>query len=150
MTPPANQEEFEWHSHPAGSLRHLEQHLEVGDDDARLVDVEATFAAWRNRTLIEIEAPPPERTLVRTGLVLLQLVSRKGGLEYELLSFANSTSSFGNNISSFARLASLTAAASPPSADAGGCSTTGIAGAWLPLLILAMLRRRRGIRPKDG
>jgi hypothetical protein len=126
ITPLANEEIFAWRLDRAGSLRELEQRVELGDDRSQ-VSAEAVFRARTNQTRIEIEGPT-EQEIVRSGLALLQVVTANGGLGLEISDPA-------------ARPRRVTAL---EASGAGGCSTTGsdpllVAG----LAALARLRRRR-------
>jgi hypothetical protein len=73
---------FQWSLERNGTLKGLSQMMEVGKDRGRR-RVEATYDARKNRTTIKVKDGGRERTEVRTGLVLLRMVSDKGKMEIE-------------------------------------------------------------------
>ncbi len=80
VTPPRNKKQYEWSLNRDGSLRELEQKLEVGQGRAKQ-EVKAKFDARKNETEIKVERP--ERKIMRPGLALLRLATSQGGLVIE-------------------------------------------------------------------
>jgi hypothetical protein len=79
---PRNRASFQWSLGKHGSLRELEQQLEVRSGATRR-EIEARFDARRNRTIIKQEEPEPETVIVKPGLVLLRMATDKGKLGIE-------------------------------------------------------------------
>jgi hypothetical protein len=79
---PRNRKRFEWTLGRDGRLKELEQVMEVrrGHEGQR---VRAVFEAEKDRTILWIDRPKPERRIVRKGLVLLRMATDKGKLVIE-------------------------------------------------------------------
>jgi YD repeat-containing protein len=73
---------FEWSVDRNGTLKSLAQMMEVGKDRGR-ERVEADYDARKNRTTITVKDGGRERKEVRTGLVLLRMVSDHGKMVIE-------------------------------------------------------------------
>jgi|GEM_PF-1738146 len=82
IVPPKNRKSFEWSTEKDGSLKELEQEMEVGKGKDRQ-DVEAKYDAKKNQTTIKIDEPKPETKIVKTGLALLRMATDKGKLVIE-------------------------------------------------------------------
>ena len=76
-----NRFEFEWQTNRDGSLKELEQSLEINSGRDRQ-KVEADYNASRNETRIKVDGA--HQTIVQPGLVLLRLTTNQGrlGIEY--------------------------------------------------------------------
>lgn len=84
VTPPKNQQSFEWATNEDGSLKALKQKLETGrDKDKR--QAEATYDAKKDQTTITVNAGGKDKDthVVKPGLVLLRLATSGGGLLIE-------------------------------------------------------------------
>jgi hypothetical protein len=88
ITPPENKKSFEWSLNKDGTLKELEQKLEIGKGKDKQV-VKAKFEAEKNQTVIR-QGPDAEEDddgkgvkVVKPGLVLLRLASDKGKLVIE-------------------------------------------------------------------
>jgi len=77
ITPPRNTQTFAWETDRDGSLRRLEQHLEVGTERNEQ-DISAHFDAEENETDIRDESKHGHRDA--PGLVLLRMVTNDGNL----------------------------------------------------------------------
>lgn len=75
-----NEEGFEWSTARDGSIKELEQDLQVGREPAS-TEVEAKYRADRDVTTIKTERP--ETAVTKTGLVLLRLATDHGNLAIE-------------------------------------------------------------------
>lgn len=78
----ANELGLDWKLGSDGTLRKLEQSVQIGESDPQQ-NVEAKFDAKRDRTVIKIEEPKPKQTIVRPGLVLLGVGTHAGVLAIE-------------------------------------------------------------------
>ena len=78
IVPQKNRFSVEW-SIERGTLRELEQSIEIGKGDAA-TEIQAQFEAEKNVTRIEIEKPEPGTKTVRPGLVLLTITTDRGRL----------------------------------------------------------------------
>ncbi len=65
-----------------GTLKELEQKLEVRMEEERQ-RLEAKFRLGENETVIRQKDPEPEVRVVRPGLILLRMATRKGNLVLE-------------------------------------------------------------------
>ena len=79
---PENKQNFQWATERDGSLKELEQKLEIGKGRDRQ-DVEAKFEGRKNETTIKQDEPKPETRVVKPGLVLLRLATDQGNLAIE-------------------------------------------------------------------
>ncbi len=82
LIPPQNKEEFEWAVNKDGTLKELEQKMEVGKGREDQ-EVEAKFEGRKNQTTIKVEKPGRDTRLVKPGLVLLRMATDKGKLVIE-------------------------------------------------------------------
>jgi hypothetical protein len=86
ITPPKNKKDFEWALNKDGSLKELEQELEVGKGKDKQ-EVEAQFDAKNNETTIKVKEKGKDdddgKKVVKPGLVLLRLATDKGKLLIE-------------------------------------------------------------------
>jgi hypothetical protein len=82
LTPPENRERFEQEVETVGSLKELEQEMEVGKGTENQ-EIEAEFDAKKNQTIIKVEEPGPDTRLVKPGLVLLRMATDKGNIDIE-------------------------------------------------------------------
>jgi hypothetical protein len=83
VTPPENKKDFQWALNKDGSLKELEQEMEVGKGKDKQ-GVEAKFKAKDNQTTIKVDEPKPETKIVKPGLVLLRMATDKGKLIIEV------------------------------------------------------------------
>ena len=79
---PRNRRSYEGSYSRDGRLRELKQRLTIGTGIDRQ-EWTAKFEAEEHKTVIEQEGPEPEKTLVRSGLVLLRMVTDHGKLVIE-------------------------------------------------------------------
>jgi hypothetical protein len=79
LNPARNRQSYSWSLRADGTLRRLQQRLSLGSGNDRQEWI-ASFDARENKTIIEQEAPRPERKLVKPGLVLLRLNTDHGNL----------------------------------------------------------------------
>jgi len=82
ITLPKNSKKYEWSTAKDGSLKELEQKMDVGTGSGKQ-SVEAKFKAKTNTTAIKTEYPKPETRVVVPGLVLLRMATLDGGLTIE-------------------------------------------------------------------
>jgi hypothetical protein len=78
IVPQKNRFSVEW-SIERGTLRELEQSIEIGKGDAASA-IRAKFAAEKNTTRIDVQKPEPGTKTVRPGLVLLTITTDRGRL----------------------------------------------------------------------
>jgi hypothetical protein len=79
---PRNRKRFEWTLGRDGRLKELDQVMEVRESHERQ-RVWATFEAKKDRTILWIDRPKPERRVVRKGLALLRMATDKTKLVIE-------------------------------------------------------------------
>jgi len=79
---PENSKSYEWSLNKDGSLKELEQKMEVGKGKAKQ-SVEAKYEGKKNLTTIKVDAPKPETKVVKPGLALLRLATSNGSLVIE-------------------------------------------------------------------
>ena len=82
IIPPKNRKSFEWSTEKDGTLKELEQEMEVGKGKDRQ-EVEAKYDARKNQTIIKVDEPKTEKKIVKSGLALLRLATDKGKLVIE-------------------------------------------------------------------
>ena len=82
ITLPENSKSYEWSLNKDGSLKELEQKMEVGKGKAKQ-SVEAKYEGKKNLTTIKVDAPKPETKVVKPGLALLRLATSNGSLVIE-------------------------------------------------------------------
>lgn len=82
ITPDKNEKKFEFALNKDGTLKELNQKMQVGKEKPKQ-NVEAKFDAKKNKTTIKVNEPKPESNVVRSGLVLLKMATDKGKLVIE-------------------------------------------------------------------
>lgn len=82
LTLPRNRKKLEWALEKDGTLKALEQKLEVRTQEERQ-RLEAKFSLRENETAIRQKDPEPEFRVVRPGLVLLRMATHQGNLVLE-------------------------------------------------------------------
>lgn len=82
LIPPKNRVRFEQEWKKDGSLKELEQKMEVGKGTEKR-EIEAEFDGKKDQTTLEVEEPGLDIKMVKPGLVLLSMATGKGALDIE-------------------------------------------------------------------
>jgi hypothetical protein len=75
-----NNAAFEWSLEKSGSLKNLEQTIQIGSNKSGQT-VDARFDAKKNQTIIKVD--PSDQLITNSGLVLLRLATHGGQLAVE-------------------------------------------------------------------